>query len=64
MTAATADRLGVTMEDFKAGIAAAVPVRRVGGPNEIAHAAAFLAAEESWYVTGQVLQVDGGATLG
>jgi 3-oxoacyl-[acyl-carrier protein] reductase len=64
MTAATAQRLGVTMEDFKAGIAAALPVRRVGGPSEIAHAAAFLAAEESWYVTGQVLQVDGGATLG
>jgi 3-oxoacyl-[acyl-carrier protein] reductase len=64
MTAAAADRLGVTMEDFKAGIAAALPVRRVGGPSEIAHAAAFLAAEESWYVTGQVLQVDGGATLG
>lgn len=63
MTAATAERLGATMQELKDRVAAALPVRRAGTPVEIAHAAAFLAAEESWYVTGQVLYVDGGGSL-
>jgi NAD(P)-dependent dehydrogenase (short-subunit alcohol dehydrogenase family) len=42
----------------------AVPVRRVGTPEDIAHAAAFLLDARSGFVTGQVLYVCGGMTVG
>jgi 3-oxoacyl-[acyl-carrier protein] reductase len=41
-----------------------IPVRRLGRPEDIAGAVMFFAADESSYVTGQVLKVDGGLTLG
>ena len=63
MTKATAERLGVTIDQFRDGVAASVPVRRGGLPDDIANAVAFFAAEESGYVTGQVLYVDGGSEL-
>jgi len=37
-----------------------IPVKRFGNPEEVAHAAAFLASPESSYITGQVLSVNGG----
>ena len=60
MTKATAERVGTTIEAMREGVAARLPVRRGGVPDDIANAAAFFAAEESGYVTGQVLYVDGG----
>lgn len=42
----------------------AIPVRRLGKPDDIAYAVLFLATEEAGYITGQVLKVDGGLTLG
>jgi 3-oxoacyl-[acyl-carrier protein] reductase len=63
MTKATAERLGVTIDQFREGVAASVPVRRGGVPEDIANVVAFFAAEESGYVTGQVLYVDGGSEL-
>jgi 3-oxoacyl-[acyl-carrier protein] reductase len=39
---------------------ALIPVKRFGLPEEVAHAAAFLASPESAYITGQVLSVNGG----
>lgn len=39
-----------------------IPMRRVGEPEEFAAAAAFLASERAGYITGTVLQVDGGST--
>jgi 3-oxoacyl-[acyl-carrier protein] reductase len=63
MTKATAERIGITIEQMREATAAAVPVRRGGVPEDIANAVAFLASEESGYVTGQVLYVDGGALL-
>jgi 3-oxoacyl-[acyl-carrier protein] reductase len=41
-----------------------IPVRRLGKPEDIAHAVAFLVSDEASYITGQVLRVDGGLTLG
>jgi 3-oxoacyl-[acyl-carrier protein] reductase len=37
-----------------------IPVKRFGKPEEVAHAAAFLASAEASYITGQVLSVNGG----
>lgn len=42
----------------------AVPVRRVGTPEDVAHAASYLLDERSGFVTGQVLYVCGGMTVG
>ncbi|MFZ9091664.1 MAG: SDR family oxidoreductase, partial [Planctomycetaceae bacterium] len=41
-----------------------IPARRLGLPDDIAGAVMYFAADESSYVTGQVLKVDGGLTLG
>ncbi|MBD8868790.1 3-oxoacyl-ACP reductase FabG [Nocardioides donggukensis] len=64
MTDATAARVGMPVEEFRAAAAEANPVRRVGYPEDIAAAAAFLCSDEASYVTGQTLYVDGGAKLG
>jgi 3-oxoacyl-[acyl-carrier protein] reductase len=63
MTDATAARVGMSVEDFRAAAAGRNPVRRVGFPEDIAAAAAFLASDEASYITGQTLYVDGGAKL-
>lgn len=60
MTASTAERMGITFEDFTAKAAAAIPVRRTGKPADIANAVSFFASENAGFVSGQVLYVAGG----
>ncbi|MBF6414014.1 3-oxoacyl-ACP reductase FabG [Nocardia cyriacigeorgica] len=63
MTAATAARVGVPFEDFKAGAAEQIPVARTGVPDDIAHAVSFFVSEGAGFVSGQVLYVAGGPTV-
>ena len=62
MTAATAERLGMPFEEFKAANAKQIPVGRVGEPEDIANAVSFFAGEDAGFVSGQVLYVAGGPT--
>ncbi len=43
-------------------VGATQPIPRIGEPDEIAHAALYLASAEASYLTGQVIVIDGGAT--
>jgi len=47
-------------KNVKAGLLAKVPYGRIGKPEDIANAAAFLASDESEYITGHTMVVDGG----
>lgn len=60
MTRATAQRLGVSFEDFIAHSAAAIPVQRVGQPEDVAATISFLCSDEAGFVSGQVIYVAGG----
>jgi len=52
---------GISLEDAYAEIAATIPAGRLGRPEEVGDACAFLCSARSGYLTGQNLQLDGGA---
>lgn len=59
-------KLGITESarpEFDKSMAAAIPLGRLGQPNELAQAALFLASDDSEFVTGVNLKVDGGMAL-
>jgi len=51
-------------ETLRQHIEATQPVRRIGQPDEIGYAAIYLASDESSFMTGQVMVIDGGEMLG
>ena len=60
MTKATAERIGVSFDDFIKHSASQIPVQRVGQPEDIAATISFLCSEEAGFVSGQVIYVAGG----
>src|SRR4029077_11131298 len=51
-------------DEFKQSAAKQIPLGRVGSANDVANAVAFLASEEASYITGHVLNVNGGMLMG
>ncbi|WP_116198622.1 SDR family oxidoreductase [Amycolatopsis circi] len=60
MTKATAERMGVSFDDFRTAVVKDIPVARGGLPADVAHAVSFFASEGAGFVSGQVLYVAGG----
>jgi 3-oxoacyl-[acyl-carrier protein] reductase len=60
MTRQTAERMGVSFEQFREAVAQQTPLRRVGAPEDVAGTIAFLCSEDASYVSGQVIYVAGG----
>ena len=50
-------------EKVREALQAQIPLGRLGSPEDVAHAVAFLCSDEAGYVTGQVLPVDGGMRM-
>jgi NAD(P)-dependent dehydrogenase (short-subunit alcohol dehydrogenase family) len=49
-------------DEIKATLAATVPLKRVGKPEEIAHTIVFLSSDKASFITGGSYLVDGGKT--
>lgn len=56
----TTDMTASLNDELKAKMADAIPLGRIGNPEEIAKAVAFLASDAASYITGEVLKVNGG----
>jgi len=50
-------------EEWKQRVIEMTPLRRMGRPEEIAYAVAFLASDEASFITGEILTVDGGLVM-
>lgn len=50
-------------DEIKAKVIQGMALRRLGNPEDIAAAVAYLTADDAGFVTGQVLCVDGGLTM-
>jgi 3-oxoacyl-[acyl-carrier protein] reductase len=51
-------------DEFKQNAAKQIPLGRVGSPDDVANAVVFLASDEASYITGHVLNVNGGMLMG
>ena len=57
------DMTDVLKDEVKENINAQIPVKRMGTAQEVANAIFFLSSEENTYITGQVLNIDGGMVM-
>jgi 3-oxoacyl-[acyl-carrier protein] reductase len=55
--------LGDLGQDYLQSMIDAIPMGKLGTPEDVAHAMLFLSSEEANFITGQTLVVDGGQTL-
>jgi 3-oxoacyl-[acyl-carrier protein] reductase len=55
---------GVLTDTQREAMAAAVPLGRLGDPDEVAGLVRFLASDEAAFITGAVIPVDGGLAMG
>ena len=53
----------VLKQEVKEEIAKNIPLRRMGTPEDVANVVKFLAGEQSSYITGQIINVDGGMLM-
>ena len=53
----------VLKDEVKEEIAKGIPLKRMGTPQDVANVVKFLTSEDSSYMTGQVLHVDGGMLM-
>lgn len=60
MTQQTADRIGISFDEFIAAASKEIPLQRVGQPEDVASLIAYLCSEDASYVSGQVVYVRGG----
>jgi 3-oxoacyl-[acyl-carrier protein] reductase len=56
----TADRMGITLDEMRQVISKEIPLGRMGRPDDIASAVAFLVSDDASYISGQTLYVSGG----
>ena len=54
---------GVLKEEIKNEIAKNIPMKRMGSAQEVAKVVKFLTSDDSSYITGQVINVDGGMVM-
>ncbi|MCM0650321.1 3-oxoacyl-[acyl-carrier-protein] reductase [Clostridium swellfunianum] len=59
----TTDMTEVLSDKVKEKLLENVPLKRLGSPEDVANLAAFLASENASYITGQVINVDGGMVM-
>ncbi len=57
------DMTKVLSDSVKEGIHAQIPLRRMGTPREVAKVVKFLSSDDSSYITGQVINIDGGMVM-
>ena len=57
------DMTNALNEDYRAKLLEQIPVKRFAEPTEIARVACFLLSDDARYITGQVIQVDGGMAM-
>jgi 2-hydroxycyclohexanecarboxyl-CoA dehydrogenase len=56
-------KVGEASPGLREALERSIPMRRVGQPDDIAKVVAFLASDDSSYMTGQTLSVSGGLTM-